>query len=247
MSDEHFLARWSRRKRDAAADPARPGEAGEKAQPSTQADTQDSAPVVARPAPVAQPAAPDLDLTKLPSLDSITATTDVGSFLAPGVPASLTREALRRAWAADPAIRDFRGLQEYDWDFTSATAVPGFGELGPEYDVKRMVARVFGEDREEPVQNLAGVSEEPGQTIREADESGTAQAAAVEPVVARSHDGGDSDPQSGTDEVQKVTVSVQQSEEFLQRNKEIAMQHDDVPDDRQRKTRRSQGGALPKT
>jgi len=35
----------------------------------------------------------------------------------------------RRAWAADPAIRDFKGLAENAWDFTDPTAMPGFGEL----------------------------------------------------------------------------------------------------------------------
>ena len=38
--------------------------------------------------------------------NSITAATDIRAFLAPGVPAELTRAALRRAWTADPAIRD---------------------------------------------------------------------------------------------------------------------------------------------
>ena len=48
----------------------------------------------------------------LPATESITADTDIRAFLAPGIPAHLTRAALRRAWAADPAIRDFVGLAE---------------------------------------------------------------------------------------------------------------------------------------
>ena len=250
MSDEHFLARWSRRKRDAAADSARPDHAGEKAEatarPTTHSDARDPA-RDALPDAVPQPADPEIDLTKLPSLDSITANTDIRGFLAPGVPASLAREALRRAWVSDPAIRDFRGLQEYDWDFTDTSAVPGFGELGPDCDVKQMVARVFGEGREEPQEKAAGISEEPRQTVHQTDKSGIAAVPAVEPAGAPSHDADDHEPQSGTHEVRQTPVSAQNPEELPYRNKEVAMQNDDVPDDRTQKIRRSQGGALPKT
>ena len=76
---------------------------------------------------------PEFDLASLPSLDSITAATDIRAFLAPGVPKELARAALRRAWSADPAIRDFKGLAENDWDFTDPTAMPGFGALPPGY------------------------------------------------------------------------------------------------------------------
>jgi hypothetical protein len=72
---------------------------------------------------------PPLDLSQLPALDSITETTDVRAFLARGVPATLTREALRRAWSADPGIRDFIGLSENSWDFNAPDGVPGFGPL----------------------------------------------------------------------------------------------------------------------
>ena len=61
-----------------------------------------------------------------------------------GGPDELQPAALRRAWTADPAIRSFRGLQENDWNFNEP-GVPGFGGLGPEVDVKGMVAKVFGE------------------------------------------------------------------------------------------------------
>jgi len=60
----------------------------------------------------------------------------------------LTRAALRRAWAADPAIRNFVGLQENDWDFTAPNGPMGFGELPPGTDLKKLLARVFGEAEE---------------------------------------------------------------------------------------------------
>jgi hypothetical protein len=60
------------------------------------------------------------------------------------VPAELTRAALRRAWVADPAIRDFVGLAENAWDFTAPGGVPGFGPLPAIDDVARLAAQVAG-------------------------------------------------------------------------------------------------------
>jgi hypothetical protein len=151
MADrEKFLERWSRRKREATPS-TEPDEA------SRPADQQSSAPLnatnTATPSDAAnastKPAAaePEFDLAKLPSLDSITAATDIKPFLGRGVPADLARAALRRAWAADPAIRDFVGLQENDWDFNNPNAIAGFGELPPGTDLKEMVARLFGETK----------------------------------------------------------------------------------------------------
>ena len=85
------------------------------------------------------------DPATLPSLDSIDAHTDVTVFLRNGVPATLRLAALRRAWSADPAIRDFKGMQENSWDFDRPNGIPGFGELGPEVDVAQMVARILGD------------------------------------------------------------------------------------------------------
>jgi hypothetical protein len=39
--------------------------------------------------------------------------------LSAGVPADLTRVALRRAWSVDATIRDFIGLSENSWDFNA--------------------------------------------------------------------------------------------------------------------------------
>jgi len=65
----------------------------------------------------------------LPPLQSITAGTDIRSFLDSNVPPELTKAALRRAWATDPAIRDFIGIAENQWDFNDPTAMPGFGPI----------------------------------------------------------------------------------------------------------------------
>jgi hypothetical protein len=85
-------------------------------------------------------------LSKLPSLDSIGPDTDVRIFMQPGVPPTLTRAALRRAWSADPAIRDFIGLSENSWDFNKPDAINGFGPLLPVDDVKKLLAQVFKAD-----------------------------------------------------------------------------------------------------
>lgn len=88
---------------------------------------------------------PLLNSTRLPSIDSIDGRTDISVFLQRNVPAEMRVAALRRAWLMDPAIRDFKGLQEVDWNFDTISNIPGFGDLGPEVDIERMVTQVIGE------------------------------------------------------------------------------------------------------
>jgi Protein of unknown function (DUF3306) len=131
MSDEEFLKRWSRRKQESKA--------AEQA-PSPPRQTAAASPETAEVA-----SEPEIDLSKLPSIDSITAATDITEFLRKGIPAELSRAALRRAWAADPTIRDFVGLAENAWDFTDPSAIPGFGALqGTPEQIGAMVERVIG-------------------------------------------------------------------------------------------------------
>ncbi|MHC4054782.1 DUF3306 domain-containing protein [Bradyrhizobium sp. 25ACV] len=131
MSDEEFLARWSRRKRESQAEPAKPAEA----QPA--------------PPPEAKDNESEVDLSMLPSIDEITAATDITGFLSKGIPQELSRAALRRAWAADPAIRDFIGLAENAWDFNDPTAMPGFGPLDcSSEELAALVDRIVGGVRE---------------------------------------------------------------------------------------------------
>jgi hypothetical protein len=132
---EDFLRRWSRRKR-AATDPV-PVDAPPVDAPPAGAPVDGAAA-----ATETEPALPAVDLARLPSIESITATTDVSGFLAPGVPPDMTRAALRRAWVADPAIRDFVGIAENQWDFAAPDGIPGFGPLTGEI-VQRLVAEVM--------------------------------------------------------------------------------------------------------
>lgn len=141
MSDaDHFLTRWSRRKR-AVAEESAPQDSH--APDDTQAPGHAGDPKAREAAAPAVDTAEPFDLSKLPSIESITADTDIRVFFAPGVPAELTRAALRRAWVADPRIRDFVGLAEMDWDFNNPASIPGFGPLTMTDELRREVAQMF--------------------------------------------------------------------------------------------------------
>jgi hypothetical protein len=155
---EHFLSRWARLKREAAETPEAdaPDAVGDEARPPEPA-SEANAPCAAEPA---------FDISALPPIESITATTDIRAFLAPGVPRGLARAALRRAWVADPTIREFVGIAENQWDFNDPNAIPGFGSLGP-LDVRRLVAQMLGEPQRNPEQAVVDTEKGPapgGQT-----------------------------------------------------------------------------------
>jgi hypothetical protein len=83
------------------------------------------------------------DPSGLPSIEAITVDTDVRGFLQSRVPAELTRAALRQVWTSDPAIRDFVGIAENQWDFNDPNAIPGFGPLGVT-DGQAILTQVLG-------------------------------------------------------------------------------------------------------
>lgn len=154
MSEEEFLARWSRRKRESQAEPAKP----DVAQPAPPSEvTEDEA---------------EFDLSSLPSIDEINAATDITAFLGKGIPRELSRAALRRAWTSDPAIRDFVGLAENAWDFNDPTAMPGFGPLDcSTEELAALVDRIVGGVRE-AAQSLAETaikSADPSADLHQAD------------------------------------------------------------------------------
>jgi hypothetical protein len=148
MSDDrNFVARWSRLKREAENDKDAPG--GSVVSPKKPDESE-----AARSTPATepgQPATPEtaFDVSSLPPIDSITASTDIRDFLRAGVPADLTKAALRRAWSEDTAIRDFIGIAENQWDFTDPTSIPGFGPLQATDNIHDLVAQAMGklEDR----------------------------------------------------------------------------------------------------
>jgi Protein of unknown function (DUF3306) len=158
---ETFLARWSRRKQ---APPREPADAESPAGPALFERGAPAARTTGAESPHGDDAAsvgpdavvPQFDLASLPPIESIAADTDIRAFLAPGVPSELARAALRRAWAADPKIRDFVGLADYDWDFNAPGSMAGFGPLEMTEELRQIAARIIGPA---PVAEPAGPAE----------------------------------------------------------------------------------------
>ena len=230
MSDqENFISRWSRRKRDTANENAQPDKPADNGPAKPAEPGADATPAVAGTTPAAASAL-EFDLTKLPSLDTIGANTDIRDFLQPGVPPALKLAALRRAWSADPAIRDYIGPAEYAWDFTDPKAMPGFGDLGPDVDFKKIVAEVFrgmapeGEspaDRPAPAPSSAQLSDK-SDTVADI-------SAAKEPATAQP----------------EYLAAVQEPNELVRHGRNIATQQDDTKVESPDVKIRRHGGAMP--
>jgi len=239
-SSKGFLERWSRKKIDAEREAPAPAKADAKdASPAAEVRPPERQAKNDAKIPDNTASKPEFDLASLPSLDSITAVTDIRAFLAPGVPTDVARAALRRAWAADPAIRDFKGLAENAWDFTDPTAMPGFGELPPGTDIKKMLAQIFG-DGEKPA-TADAVTEKPA--ALEAPDIAE-QIAPPEPPAEESSATGEKEESSKPD----ITTGSRQiaQADFVRRDNNTASHNnssDDEPEEP--KNRRQHGGALP--
>src|ERR1700687_3881004 len=130
--NKSFLARWSQRKRD-AKQPDRGAPAAEADVPSGTVAQSD--------------AVPEYDLSSLPKLEDMTATTDITAFLRKGVPEHLRNAALRKSWALDPAIRNYvNPALDYAYDWNTPGGVPGSSESGASMDVARLVSQIMGGD-----------------------------------------------------------------------------------------------------
>ena len=178
----------------------------------------------------------EFDLSTLPPIESITSATDIRAFLQKGVPAELSRAALRRAWSADPAIRDFIGIAENQYDFATGSDIPGFGSLDMSADeVRKLVAEVFGE--------VPAASPEAPAAIEKAPQTGPSQQAS------------DSGPSPQQDDVaaanQVQNVSGERppadTESIVQRDKvyTAAQQNSADPEYDPPPPRRSHGRAIP--
>jgi hypothetical protein len=229
MTEEDFLTRWSRRKRSSAD--------GAKA-------VLESAPIPAEILPNAtgtdvEAVEPAFDPATLPPIDSITAVSDISAFLHKGVPAELTRAALRRVWTADPAIRDFVGLAENAWDFTDPNAMPGFGPLESSDEVRRMIADLVDRIGQAAKPKLPEVEAEPLQIADSSSDSNlpgrpvaSEKLSAVEDCV----------PHAETAQDPNNQVLVRSNKE------DAATQHDaaECNADVNQLSRRTHGGALPR-
>ncbi len=136
---EKFLRRWSRRKRNAAGLSEAP-EASETTLPAAHA----TPPVPDHDAADRETDHKPFNLADLPPIESIDAKTDLSIFLQAGVPDELRLAALRRAWSADPSIRDYIGLVENGWDFNDPDGILGFGALPAGEDAARLLRRAIG-------------------------------------------------------------------------------------------------------
>jgi hypothetical protein len=224
MSDDNFLSRWSQRKRDVAKaeeEAQRPPEPVRAAEPPpAEAQPADA------PAEAAAEAAPEseVDLSSLPSLESITGSTDITGFLGRGVPDELARSALRKAWVSDPAIRDFIGIAENQWDFNDPSSIPGFGaiDLAPE-QVRQMAAKLVG-DVQEAAEKIDDTLQSAGLETYASQQIADDRAAAM--------DFNSPEPAAPPDETAKTTNSAPQQKE------EISSAESSKP--------RRHGGALPR-
>ena len=217
---EKFLDRWSRRKRKAADEPAPVAAKDPTAAPMP--------PVAGANAPAAEV---PFDPASLPPIESISANSDIRAFQQVGVPPDLSRAALRRAWSADPAIRDFIGLVENGWDFNDPNGIPGFGPIATG-DVAQLLARVIGAPppaETDAPQQIAQASGDPKQNLPQPVDSEPAE------QLPQDH------PVPNQDLAALEKDSVQRSEDG------VAMQYN--PDDRENflpPRQRGHGGALPK-
>jgi len=214
MNDpDNFLSRWSRRKRQAGEDKEK-NETGETvAAPAP--ENQQGIPA----APGAAPS-PEFDVESLPPIETISAETDITAFMRTGVPETLKHAALRRAWASDPVIRDFVGLNENFWDAAGPDGIPGFGDLDPNLDVRRMVSELFGET---PRQDT--------QPVLEADRVADSSALPTDNLPEAA------DPPQAT---------LPPAEELPQRNENAAAQIEPSESVPEKKISRRHGGAMPK-
>jgi hypothetical protein len=253
MSDsESFMARWSRRKRQVAQDEV-PTDAAREAQATTSApdDAQATHYPIARDGHPESPA-PAFDIASLPPIESITAGSDIRAFLAPGVPPELTRAALRRVWTADPKIRDFVGMADYDWDFNTPGAITGFGPLQMPDELRRELMRMVGRSLDaglEADQDAGADRPRPTESSVPATDAGL-ESSGKSPAVAetaaierqQSNDGTSQDDLWGN-----KNRLYNSSAGFLPTQENIAPQYDpEKPDDVQLIKKRSHGRALPK-
>jgi hypothetical protein len=187
MTDpKDFLSRWSQRKLNPETE-----------QPAPQQKTWSPAD---KNAAASSAADQEFDISTLPSLESIGANSDVRAFLQRGVPVGLTRAALRRAWSADPAIRDFVGLSENSWDFNAPESIPGFGALDTA-EVRRIAAQFFGEPATETTKQAAQEDGKSDQISAETRQTGSE-------LDKKTESGPDADPTSAPEQQRPADIAM---------------------------------------
>jgi hypothetical protein len=141
---ENFVWRWARLKRSADIQRRTEPTGNSLPRPPVEVSAGGAEAAIGQPGIDAVADAP-LDPASLPSIETISVNTDIRGFLQNRVPVELTRAALRQAWASDPAIRDFVGIAENQWDFNDPNAIPGFGPLLESDNVPDLLAQALGQ------------------------------------------------------------------------------------------------------
>lgn len=126
MADEHesALARWSRLKR--ARVETKTGTVGDDIASEPAADSRQRTEIVPpKTGPQAEPddAPAERDDLDLPDIADLNADSDFSAFLREGVSEEIRRKALRVLWRSDPVLANLDGLNDYDEDFRSASAM----------------------------------------------------------------------------------------------------------------------------
>jgi hypothetical protein len=172
-------------------------------------------------------------VSKLPSIESIGADTDISVFLQAGVPSPLRLAALRRVWVMDPAIRDFVSPAENAWDFTDPNAMPGFGALDPGTDVQKLVGEIFRDfkpDAEAPAEKPPSPAESAARSTGNSSSDSTADLPAAS--------------ESTTSPAPQV-AAIPDEKILLHREENIATQHGDTADESVTAPVRRHGSAMP--
>ncbi len=229
---EDFLTRWSRRKAATSEQERHEQDAAPAVAPEVVARaSEDQKPDPAGAETQSVATTPAFDPTTLPPIESIGAGTDIGAFLKAGVPADMTRAALRRAWATDPTIRDFIGLAENAWDFTAPDAMPGFGPLSAE-DALRAMGQLSGAAKK-VVEQIDAI-EPPAESVQA--KLPPKEPDAAEPSAGRAQDQFEQNADINSDASNSLQCD---KENIASQQNEIESNDKSVP------TRRSHGGALP--
>jgi hypothetical protein len=201
--DGGFLTRWSRRKRDIAAqETTERMTAGQAA-----AEQAGAAPEVAPPsapdmageparseAELAEQRRKELDelIASLPKVEEIDASTDVTGFLDARIPDALRNAALRATWISDPTIRDFlNDAREYALDYNTPGMAPGYGQLSESerQHAVEFVKTLFSSGPE-PATDATLVEDQTQPTGEISDQESRAL---PQPTIAASHNAGPSD------------------------------------------------------
>ncbi len=163
-TDEPFLGRWSRLKRERRQGEPEPGDA-----PKVE-DTE--------PAPAGrQPASGDEETAALdlPDIETLDKDSDYSVFMREGVPEQLKKLALRKLWRSDPVLAVLDGLNDYDEDFRIPEAILGEiakGEDETPEDPDDDVAGAKAKDEEEEKEVAAATGAEEPAEPGEADAAG---------------------------------------------------------------------------